>query len=388
LYEMSKKKGDKKSSTEAHAYTPGLKVKRVMSVLKTRRLPILGEVLVKVGEVVEHETVTARTEISGDPEIVKAAMLLGVEPDDLYRYMKKKVGDPVDEGEMIAYFTALFGLIKKQVTSPVAGTIEAISDITGQLIVRGKPVPVEIDSYIPGKVVEVMPREGAIVGTNAAFVQGIFGIGGESYGKIRVAVASPDDELTVDRIKPDDKGAVLVGGSMVTMEALRRAVEVGVSCIVAGGIRHSDLTSFIGTEIGVAITGEEEVGITIIITEGFGKMKMSETTFSLLKSFDGYYASVNGATQIRAGVLRPEIIIPHQEASPKGSEEELAGGMVAGTPVRIIRKPYFGAIGKVASLPVELQQLESESFVRVLDVELEDGTVVTVPRANVEIIEE
>ena len=48
----------------------------------------------------------------------------------------------------------------------------------------------------------------------------------------------------------------------------------------------------------------------------------------------------------------------------------------------------FGAIGKVHSLPVELQQLESESMVRVVNIELDEGNVVTVPRANVEIIEE
>jgi hypothetical protein len=62
--------------------------------------------------------------------------------------------------------------------------------------------------------------------------------------------------------------------------------------------------------------------------------------------------------------------------------------MVPGTPIRVIRQPYFGAIGKVANLPVELQQIQTRSRVRVLDVELEDGKIVTVPRANVEIIEE
>jgi len=62
--------------------------------------------------------------------------------------------------------------------------------------------------------------------------------------------------------------------------------------------------------------------------------------------------------------------------------------MVLGTPVRIIRMPYFGAIGKVISLPVELRQVDSESYVRVLEVKLDDDRVVTVPRANVEIIEE
>lgn len=385
---MGAMKTEDNTSAEAHAYTPGLKVKRAMTVDKTRRLPLLGEVLVEVGEAVEHETIVARTEISGNPEIVKVSMILGVEPEDLSRYMLKEVGDGVDEGENLAYYSAFFGLLKKEVESPIDGTVESISDVTGQVILRGKPIPVEIDAYIPGKVVEILPREGVVVETNAAFIQGIFGIGGESQGRIRMAVGSPGEELTEDLVRPEDKGAVLVGGSMVTMEALKKAVGIGVACIVVGGVRHGDLTSFTGEEIGVAITGHEEVGITLIVTEGFGRMTMSERTFDLLKSFEGYNASVNGATQIRAGVLRPEIIIPHEEGARQASEEELAAGMVPGTPVRIIRQPYFGAIGKVVSLPVELQQVDSESYVRVLEVELEDGAIVTVPRANVEIIEE
>jgi len=372
-----------KTSTEAHAYTPGLKVKKTTTVDKTRRLPILGEVFVKVGDIVEFNTVVARTEIKGNPEILKAAGVLGVEAEDVPRYLKKGVGDPIQEKEIIASLSALFGLIKKQLVAPFDGEIEAISEVTGQIIVRGKPVPVDVNAYIPGKVVEVMPKEGAVIETNAAFIQGIFGIGGERHGRIRIAVGSPEEELTASHIGEEDRGAVLVGGSMVSMEALRRAVDLGVSCIVVGGIRHTDLTSFIGEEIGVAITGQEEVGITVVVTEGFGRMTMSSTTFELLRHFEGYQASVNGATQIRAGVLRPEIIIPHQEETSE-EVDELSAGMLPGTQVRIIRQPYFGAIGKVVRLPVELQQLESESYVRVLDVDLGTGKIVTIPRANVE----
>ena len=53
--------------------------------------------------------------------------------------------------------------------------------------------------------------------------------------------------------------------------------------------------------------------------------------------------------------------------------------MVPGTPVRIIRQPYFGAIGNVFNLPVELQQVDSESYVRVPDVELGNTRARTVP---------
>ena len=379
--------GEDKEAEEAHAYTPGLKVKKSTTVEKLRRLPLLGEVFVNEGDEVKHQDIVARTEISGDPEIVKIAMILGMEPEDTLRYMTKQVGDAVAKGEQLAFYRALFGLIKKEVVSPIDGTLESFSDVTGQAIVRGAPIPVEVDAYIPGKVIEVMPREGALIETHGAFIQGIFGIGGEVHGEIHVMVSKNDEILEADMIKPEHKGKVLICGSRVTLDALKTAVENEVSAIVSGGIRHEDLTTFTGEEIGVAITGQEEVGITLIITEGFGTMDMSQRTFDLLKEFEGYSASVNGATQIRAGVLRPEIIIPH-DLVEEDTGEELSQGMVPGTPIRIIRQPYFGAIGKVHGLPVELQRLESESKVRVVNIELDDGEVVTVPRANVEIIEE
>lgn len=385
--EVMQQNSVEEESVEAHAYTPGLKVKKSTTVSKMRRLPLLGEVYPKEGDKVNYDDIIARTEISGDPEIVKVAMLLGMEPEDIPRFMTVKIGDTVEKDELLASYTALFGLIKKRVQSPISGTVESISEITGQVILRGAPIPVEIDAYIPGTVVEVMPREGAVIETNAAFIQGIFGIGPEIHGDIKVAVKNNTGRLEANMIDENDRDKVLIGGSTVSLDALRKAAEVGVSAIVSGGIRHQDLTTFTGEEIGVAITGQEEVGLTLIITEGFGEMTMNQRTFDLLKIFEGYRTSVNGATQIRAGVLRPEIIIPHDELEEEEAEG-LRQGMVPGTPIRIIRQPYFGTIGVVHSLPVELQALESESKVRVLNVKLDDGQVVTVPRANVEIIEE
>lgn len=65
-----------KSSKEAHAYTPGLKGKRATTIAKRRHLPIYGEVLSKVGDVVTCNTIVARAEIRGEPEIVKVAIIL------------------------------------------------------------------------------------------------------------------------------------------------------------------------------------------------------------------------------------------------------------------------------------------------------------------------
>jgi transcription antitermination factor NusG len=85
--------------------------------------------------------------------------------------------------------------------------------------------------------------------------------------------------------------------------------------------------------------------------------------------------------------MRPEVIVPLK--GKKVEQEKMESkGLEVGSPIRIIREPYFGAIGKVTTLPSELPQIETEARVRVLEVELRDGKRVTLPRANVEMIEE
>ncbi len=380
------KKNERLSKT-SYAYTPGLKAKKSTMIRKTRRLPLLGEVLVKKGDEVDFDTIVARTYVPGEPHIIEATNLMGLNPAELHKYMVKKVGEVVRKGEHVAQWIALFGLIKRIVSSPIDGTIESASELTGRVIVRRKPTKIEIKSYIPGNVVEIIPREGVIIETNAAIIQGIFGIGSERHGQLKILVNSPSEALTPDLITSRHEGKIVIGGSFITLEALRKAIEKKVAGIVVGGINAADLTKFLGYRMGVAITGEEDIETTLIITEGFGKMSISLKNFELLRSFEGEEAAITGATQIRAGVLRPEIIIPHKMIPDtiKGNLEE---GLKTGTLTRIIRTPYFGRIGTVVSLPIELYKLETESKARVIKIKLENGEEVVVPRANVEIIEE
>jgi len=376
-----------KVALEAHAYTPGLKVKAYTVVKRLRRLPLPGEVFVKVGDQVDFATEVARTMIPGEPHLINAAAKLGIEKDSLADYMKKKIGDKVSKDERIAGFTGFFGLMKNWVLSPADGYIENVSKASGQVVVRENPVPVSIRSYVGGRVVEVLEREGALIEAEGAFIQGIFGIGGETHGQIHIIVKDPRARLTEDLVTPDCRGMVLVGGALATGEALKRCLKVGVAGVITGGILDVDLEGLLGYEIGVAITGEENIGLTIVITEGFGEMAMNPRTLELLGKHEGRMAAISGATQIRAGVIRPEVIIPTEASVELSEREDLTGGMMSGTPVRIIRQPYFGALGKVVSLPVELAVVETESDVRVVEVALEDGRRVVVPRANVEIIE-
>ena len=375
----------------AHAYTPGLKVTEGMTIQKERRLPLEGEVLVETGATVDAEDVVAKADLPGNVQLLNVANLLSVPPEEVAEYMLKSVGETVSEDEIIATTKGLFGLFKSQARSPIDGTIEAVSDVTGQVILREPPIPVEVKAYTNGTVTETVPNEGVTVETYGTYIQGIFGVGGETVGNLVVISQSSGDELMAERILPEHRDNILVGGSLVTTDAIQKAIQQGVKGIIAGGIDDADLRKLLGYELGVAITGSEEIGITLVITEGFGKIAMAEQTFTLLKAREGMKTSINGATQIRAGVVRPEIVIPlvSDTIETEGEEKDgnLDGVLEIGSLVRIIREPYFGQLGRVTELPVELQNLETEAQVRVLRVELEDGEQTTLPRANVEAIE-
>jgi hypothetical protein len=371
----------------AHGYTPGLRVTEFAVLRRERRLPLKGQVLVAAGDLVKAESLVARTELPGNVQTMNVASRLALDPAAVPEALTRPIGAAVRQGEVIARSKSLFGLVTNTLTAPCDGTIESVSSITGQLILREPPIPVEINAYVQGQVAEVLPGEGVVVECRGALLQGIFGVGGETYGEIAIAVDGPEQELRSDRLRPEHQGKVVVGGSYVSYDALMHARQLGVAAVVVGGFDDGDLRKLLGRDLGVAITGTEELGFTLVLTEGFGRIRMADRSWRLLNLQQGRMASVSGATQIRAGVMRPEILIPSDTLVAQGIEGDPGVGLEIGAQLRVIREPYFGRIGRVVELPSELQQLDTEAYVRVLVVEFaDDGARALVPRANVELI--
>ncbi len=370
-----------------YAYTPGLSVAEHTVIRRVRRLPLKGQVLVQVGQRVKAEEVVAEANLPGDVRPVNVASELGIAPDELPDVMLKKEADAVAQDEPFARTRGLFGLFKSECRAPIEGTIESASAVTGQVIIRGRPTPLRKLAYVAGTIVDVQDGESATVEATGTLIQGIFGLAGEAVGTLEIVVDSPDAILDADRVKPEHAGKVIVGGSLITADAVKMAIKHGVKGIVSGGLDDTDVRAALGYELGVAITGEEDLGVTVIITEGFGKISMAAGTFELLRKRAGSLASINGATQIRAGVIRPEIVIPadgkHSTPDTRGDE---GGVLQIGTRLRAIREPYFGRLGRCIALPPGLTMLSTEAEVRVLEVEFDDGQRAILPRANVELI--
>ena len=374
----------------AHAYTPGLRVTERTTVRKERRLPIAGDVLVEPGARVAADDVVARAELPGDVQSLNVVNLLGITPGEVGSYMLKGQGEAVARDEVIAETRPWIRWFKSVARSPIDGTIETVSPVTGQVLIRAVPRPVEVRAYLDGTVVAVEAHESATVETTGAFIQGIFGVGGETHGELALVGDGPHAVIGPSDLTGGLANKVVVAGSLVTSEVYERASELGLAALVCGGFHDRDLRRLLGYDLGVAITGHEAIRPILIITEGFGPIAMAQATYDLLAAHAGRRTSANGATQIRAGVLRPEIIIPAAADSPPPEADEKetpALGLTPGSPVRIIREPGFGRLGHVKSLPTGVQPIESEARVRVVEVEFPGGETSVVPRANVEVIE-
>ena len=332
----------------------------------------------------EADAIVARTEIPGDALQVNLSGALGAAPADVERYLLKRIGESFEEGELIAETKGIFGYFKSRCAAPAAGSLENVSAVTGQAIFRGPPKPLEAQAYVKGRIVETIEGEGAVVETEAAFIQGILGVGGETRGALAVA-AERGGELTADSVDESHRGKTLIVGGAVRADAVQRAAEIGAAGIMAGCMDAEDLRECLGYELGVAVTGTEQIGLTVILTEGFGRIDMAEKTFALLRSLEGREASINGATQIRAGVARPEMIVPLESG---GESPPLPPPLImeVGAPVRVIREPHFGEIGVIEALPVEPQEIETEARVRAAVVRLESGGEILLPRANIELM--
>lgn len=343
---------------------------------------IIEEVSTKSGRV------TIREEFGKEepPVQVDVAFELGVRPKDVRSCMLRQIGEEVKKGQIFAKKGDMAAFFTKTAIAPISGVIDSINDQTGIVTIARPFKEVVVKAYIEGVVDEVIPNRGVWVATPAVRLTGIFGLGRETHGELKMLCSRPDEQLTADKITPDCAGKIIVGGAFATNEALSKALEVGAKGVITGTASYLNIVRSLGVKLGVGITGQEDVGITVILMEGFGSLNMREEAFNILRQLEGRRASINGATQIRAGAIRPEIIVPFPDyqgelAQPRVIDEELSVGLR----VRIINDPWFGQMGTVVNIPREPRVVETEAKVPVVEVKLETGEIVTVPRPNVEV---
>jgi hypothetical protein len=273
------------------------------------------------------------------------------------KYVQVKSGQQVEAEQTIARRRIGLGLSSRTVRAPQDGVVAAVGG--GRVLLESVGEPIEVQAYLSGTVSNVMPGKGVLIEVVGAWIQGVWGLGGESFGVIRVVSKRPDRPLRARRIDVGCHGAVLVGGSTLDQAALQQALEMQVRGIIIGSLPPS------------LIELAREMPFPIIVTEGLGRAPMAAPLFKLLRANDSREAAISGLTKSRWGAVRPEIIIP-VPSGKVGPPPAPGVALKVGKQVRLTRGALLGAVGTVRSLPSRPMSLETDARVWGAFVEFED----------------
>lgn len=233
------------------------------------------------------------------PVEIPVAKMLGIPPLAVmvYKASNASVGMTAVKGQPLARFG------KSVVESPIYGRITEIAPTKGTITISPLFRPQVVSAYLRGTVERVIPGEGVEVSGKAWVVSGIWGLGGESHGTLHVI----DGDLTAGAVLPEV--AVVAARGTATYEGLLRCAESGVKGVILGWLGSATAMRFAGGVKNMGVTGDEEIPFPLVLIQGFLRQVMREDVFGVLAGSEGLLCSMNGATHIRAGVVRPEILI-------------------------------------------------------------------------------
>ncbi|MFP4200078.1 MAG: hypothetical protein ACLFS8_01530 [Clostridia bacterium] len=398
----------------------------------TRALPLPGEILVQVGEVVRPDTVVAKAKfLSGSPYVVdigpdlrkspetRICVEVGqqvvegdvvaqspVEPfearspiegvveyisrsrgriylrehpgseraqysvnivEDLrvwpavaWMHVRVSEGDTVEEGEILAAAAGADGA--NYAYAPFEGTIERFDREAGMIVISRHVEEYTMHAYIAGTVEEFVGGRGVKIRGEVARIGGVYGIGPEAIGPLRVVGNLRD----LEALPP---GAILAFLEPAESDSVLGALQTEPAGLVAGGMDWADLKRV-----------SEEVGdVPIVVISGFGSVSMPPQLSAALARFDGETVSMSGSGPSGAEVLLPGVL-----------EESHLQRRVCARPVRtgdVARCLGTKGFGELAKVTVDMHRAVYPNGMEIPSVGIEPqggGETRVTPVANVE----
>lgn len=284
------------------------------------------------------------------PIVIDIKDRIGDVKDEIKKYILKK------EGERVEYGTAVAGVklmphvpfYTKKVVSPCAGTITEIDYEKGRICIQKDLQKVDIKAHYWGLVNKIKPKYGVEIEFGGYVLEGAFGTGDIAWGKLV-------------RNMEDAKGNVLLLDYLYSKD-IKKIADYQPSGIIVGSLDYEGIKSLI------------DLHITAIMLEGFGKLQLDEDHKDFLEQSLGRNIVIKAATQVRAGVIRPQIIIP--------SDDEFYTHKKVKEKVRIIWGQHYGKKGVTKGSPY---YAEASSGIKtwLCDVLCDDGKIAAVPLSNV-----
>ncbi len=373
-------------------------------VRRLRAFPALGQVKVAPGAKVNWDT------LLGEYSSRQRLRFVRVEASDGHISATVLVapGQKVKRGEVLAYYSFLFGLGFTEYTAPCDGEVMDVSGSLGVIAIKEALVPLR--SHMPGRVIAVDDAFGATVEAEGDLVYGVAGVAYGRSGILEIKVQGPAGEIKASDLSAKDVGKVLVAGRSVSQEVLETCLRYRVAGIVAGSVPHGvyqwykdiaeklDWDEFLARYWARELKDKKaivpppmEISTSLVITEGFGLTSMNDEAFEVLSRHSGekVFLDGSGAFQSQAAgsdETVPCVFIPtggEGHASYEDLSQSLVG-LAVGDSVKVFRLSGTPVKGKVVEIPGEDVPFDNGVVAQGVKVLFEDGTEKIIPLSNVE----
>ncbi|MFW5771717.1 MAG: hypothetical protein ACOCZH_00235 [Phototrophicaceae bacterium] len=329
----------------------------------------LGTVRVTEGKRVDIRDIVANGVIPARYVVMDALDYFGLRnADKLEDLLLVGVGDVVDVNQVIAGKSKTRG---RRLQSPVKGIVSRIDE--GRIIIQEMPEVTDVEAGVRGRVVHVEPGRGVIIEAVGAQTQGVWGNGRRVIATLRVEPEDGLENIRADALEQRYAGTVVLTRRPLTVQGLETMIDQSFSGVIAPSMDAS--------LIGRALKARGAV----LLTEGFGSIRMSGTIFRLLQDMEGQAVTVDAYTPSQWQTRTPEVIVnvrSEKEPPPPNIMLTLRVGMS----VRVTREPYLGLTGQVLELPSSPVLLPNGLRVPCARVELVSGEKADVPVADLEVM--
>lgn len=357
-----------------------------------------GSLNISVDQEVTPADIIGTSQISSGFRTINLAKSLSVPPKEVIKYLRRSLGQRIYKGELLASKDGWLGR-KKIILSPTDGILDFLNSQTGELRMTFLPKKLDLLSGVYGRVEQVDHAKGrVIIRTQASLIHGMFGSGKLRDGIIHI-ISRRDELVGKNFISPKLDEQILVGGSLIFHDAITSAISAGISALITGGINAKDYQSISNGRLSFPQKLENDIGISLVICEGFGSIPIGEDIHQLLSLFDGRYALVDGNAgiislpsftsssliRIKKNRLPPLPEGTHSIMNEQNLQQTI--NLKTGQRVRITGNSYPGQQGKIISLDQTATLLPSGIKTILATIETRTRKI-KIPVFNIEVISE